>query len=623
MKHTEETRRDFLRVAGVSAASFALGRSVLGAGQTRRRPNFIFILADDLGYGDLGCYGQKQIKTPSLDKMAAEGMRFADHYAGSTVCAPSRAALMTGLHTGHLKISTQGQRFGPDETTVAEILKQAGYATGVIGKWGLGQAGSPGIPARKGFDYFFGYLNQTHAHNYYPEFLWRNEAKVKLRNVVVRAKKKGRVRKHGGAATERVDYSHDLFTKEAIEFVERNKDRPFFLYLPYTIPHANNEAGILKRHGMEVPGYGIYKDKDWPEPQKGHAAMITRMDRDVGRLFAKLRELGLDERTLVMFSSDNGPHREGGARPDFFDRNGPFRGIKRDLYEGGIRVPMLARWPGKIKSGSVNGHPSAFWDFLPTCLDLAGLEAPTGINGISMAPTLLGQVESQKKHERLYWEYGPKQATRMGKWKAVRVNPNRPVEVYDLSSDVGEKRNVAKQHPDIVKRATAVLDEARARRIKKGGHAGPDRAPKPPMPDVYLADLEPVKEIVGHKPLGKAKKNRSIRGKVLSVAGTKYERGMGVHAPSELVYGLKPEYRSFVAVVGVDDLKPGSVLFQVFVGDRRVFQSPLLRRGDFRHINVSIPAGSKTIRLVVTDGGNGKSSDHADWVNAGFATDGD
>ena len=453
-------RRDFLKAMGLGAASVTLpgcgnafGR--LGGKSSAKKPNIIFILADDLGYGDLGCYGQERIKTPNLDRMAEEGMRFTEHYAGSTVCAPSRCVLMTGLHTGHCLVRGNARvPLRPSDVTVAELLKKAGYSTGIVGKWGLGEPGSTGVPNKKGFDYWFGYLNQRHAHNYYPDYLWRNEEKVQLKNEV-----------KGGVATRRVEYSHDLFTEEALAFVERSKDKSFFLYLAYTIPHANNEA---RQKGMEVPDYGIYKDKDWPQPQKGHAAMITRMDGDIGKLFAKLKELGIDESTLVMFSSDNGPHREGGNKPDFNDSNGPLRGIKRDLYEGGIRVPTLARWPGKIKAGSVSDHISGFWDFLPTCAELAGFKAPKGIDGISMVPTLLGKPQKQKKHEFIYWEFheqGKKQAVRMGDWKGVRLNvarkPNAPIELYNLKTDVGEKHNVADQHPEVVAKIAKYMKTAR------------------------------------------------------------------------------------------------------------------------------------------------------------------
>lgn len=457
------SRRSFLQNIG-AAATMTL-TSLLFCAQPSRRPNIITILADDLGYGDLGCYGQKNIKTPNLDKMAAEGIRFTDHYAGSTVCAPSRCCLMTGLDTGHARIRGNATvPLAPEDITLPELLKSAGYSTGLIGKWGLGEAGSTGVPNEKGFDYFFGYLNQIRAHNYYPDFLWRNEIKVKLNNVNVIADR-GYAKGIGSAATTRVDYSHDLFSQEALQFVEQNKDNPFFLYLAYTIPHANNEHWIVDQHGLEVPDYGEYADLDWPEAQKGHAAMITRMDRDIGRLLAKLRELDLDQDTVVIFSSDNGPHREGLNDPDYNDSNGPLRGIKRDLYEGGIRVPMIVRWPGQSPAGVTSNLPSAFWDIMPTLAEIAGIAAPENINGLSLLPTLTGQSEEQKQHAYLYWEFhegkATHQALRMGKWKAIRFDPQGVLELYDLSVDIGEQNNVADAHPEVIAKIKDVLAQAR------------------------------------------------------------------------------------------------------------------------------------------------------------------
>ncbi|MHC4677887.1 MAG: arylsulfatase [Planctomycetota bacterium] len=461
-----------MQILGLAAASAGVSAVVPGCAGAGRmggagadKPNIIFILADDLGYGDLGCYGQKTIQTPNIDRLAAQGMRFTDHYAGSTVCAPSRCCLMTGLHTGHAFIRGNARiPLRPSDVTVAELLKGAGYTAGIIGKWGLGEPDTTGIPNKKGFDYWFGYLNQRHAHNYYPTYLWRNQEKVSLKNEVNHVIG-GRDRTPGGVATKRVEYSHDLFAEEALGFVEQNKDRPFFLYLPFTIPHANNEAG---NKGMEVPSYEPYANRDWPEPQKGHAAMITRMDGDVGRLMARLKELGLDDKTLVMFSSDNGPHKEGGGDPEFFNSSGPLRGYKRALYEGGIRVPLIARWPGRIKAGTVSNHVSAFWDFLPTCCELAGVQAPEGIDGISMVPALLGRDGGQKKHEYMYWEFheqGKRQAIRMGHWKGVRLNvakdPDGPIELYHLRDDIGETNNVAAQNPGIVKKIDTYMKAAR------------------------------------------------------------------------------------------------------------------------------------------------------------------
>jgi arylsulfatase A-like enzyme len=425
------------------------------------RPNVIFVMADDLGYGDLGCYGQQTIATPHLDQMAAEGMRFTDCYAGSTVCAPSRCVLMTGLHTGHCYIrgnaGQQGERvpLRSEDVTVAEVMKSAGYATGIVGKWGLGEPDTTGIPNRQGFDYWFGYLNQGRAHNYYPEYLWRNEEKVPL---------EGNVEEQRNVATQREQYTHDLFTEDALQFIDRHQDEPFFLYLAYTIPHANNERGRALGDGMEVPDYGSYGNRDWPDPEKGKAAMIERLDRDMGRLFDKLKEAGIDESTVVFFTSDNGPHREGGVDPTVVNSSGPLRGIKRDLYEGGIRVPTIARWPGRIETGSVSDHPWAFWDVLPTCADLGGAATPSGLDGISVVPELLGRSDEQPKHDALYWEFHErvfKQAVRVGDWKAVRNGYDNPVELYDLAQDLGEKNDLAKQHPDIVARMTQYIEEGR------------------------------------------------------------------------------------------------------------------------------------------------------------------
>jgi arylsulfatase A-like enzyme len=418
--------------------------------QAARKPNVVFILADDLGYGDLGCYGQAKIKTPNLDRLAAGGMRFTQAYAGSTVCAPSRCALMTGKHTGHATV--RGNALVPlrsEDVTVAEIFKAAGYVTALIGKWGLGEPGSTGIPNRQGFDYFFGYLNQKHAHNYYPDYLWRNEEKVSLPNVVV-----------DGVATKREVYAHDVLTKEALAFVDKHRAEPFFLYLGYTIPHANNEAG---KNGMEVPSDAPYSKEPWPQFAKNHAAMITRLDADVGRLLEKLRGLGLENDTVVFFSSDNGPHKEGGNDPSYFRSSGPLRGYKRSMHDGGIRVPMIVSWPGHIKAGAVSEQVWAFWDFLPTAAELVGARPPASIDGVSILPTLLG-TGTQQQADFLYWEFhegGFQQALRSGDWKAIRPKLGGPLQLYNLRSDVGEERDVAAQHGDVVARVDAYLKAAR------------------------------------------------------------------------------------------------------------------------------------------------------------------
>jgi len=286
------------------------------------------------------------MKTPNIDGLAAEGTRYTQYYAGSTVCAPSRCALMTGLHTGHCLIRGNAKvDLRPQDVTVAKVLKEAGYATGLVGKWGLGHEGSLGVPTRQGFDFFFGYLDQAHAHNYWPTFLLRNEERVKLKNVVPNEGKDGQ-----GVASEKVEYSDDLIHREGLSFIEKNREKPFFLYIATTLPHASNEA---KNKGMEIPDYGEFKDKDWPDPEKGHAAMVARLDRNVGDVLRKIKDLGLEGNTIVFFTSDNGPHKEGGYNPDFFNSSGPLRGIKRDMTEGGIRVPMIVRWPGKVAAGAV------------------------------------------------------------------------------------------------------------------------------------------------------------------------------------------------------------------------------------------------------------------------------
>ncbi|MBN1417535.1 MAG: arylsulfatase [Planctomycetes bacterium] len=432
------------------------------------RPNIIFILADDLGYGDLGCCGQTRIRTPRIDRMAAEGMRFTQHYSGSTVCAPSRCALMTGRHTGHCTVrGNVDVLMEPDEPTIATVLKAAGYATACIGKWGIGHPPPPDDPSRHGFDHFFGYLSMWHAHNSYPDFLWRNGEKVPLRNVVRHPSKHYKPGEEGnvGLATKKVEYAPDLFAEEALAFIER-APKPFFLFFATTIPHVNNEASsmggtAMGAIGMEVPDLGIYAGEDWPEVEKAKAAMISRLDRDVGRILDRLEALGIDGDTLVLFSSDNGPHKEG-VDPAFFRSGGPLRGVKRDLYEGGIRVPLIARWPGRVRAGSTSEHVSAFWDVLPTLADAAGARKPANLDGISFLPALLG--EPQPAHAYLYWEFherGPGQAVRLGDWKAVRRGPSRPIELYDLARDIGETRDLAPEHPEVVRRIEVILASAR------------------------------------------------------------------------------------------------------------------------------------------------------------------
>jgi uncharacterized sulfatase len=449
---------------------------VFGA-EGARPPNIVFILADDLGYGDLGSYGQQKIATPHLDRMAAQGMRFTQFYAGSTVCAPSRSVLMTGRHLGHTTVRGNAgargliaQTLAPTDVTFASILKQAGYATGLVGKWGLGERDSSGAPWRQGFDYFYGFLNQSHAHNHYPDHLWRYDARnpladnrVQLKNDLVPMGNHPGV----GYATKRVEYANDLFFDEAHAFVERNRGQPFLLFLSLTVPHANNERSRALGDGQEVPDYGNYADAPWKDAIKGQAAMISRMDAGVGQLLDRLRELGLDENTVVLFSSDNGAHREGGPdyNPEFFNASGPLRGIKRDLTEGGIRVPFIVRWPAGVAPGQVSPHVGYFGDLLVTFADLAGAAVPVPHDGLSLVPTLRGQPERQARHDYLYWEFYERtfrQAVVLeGRWKGIRERmDDSTFEVYDLENDLGETTNLAAARPDLVRQIAALMAEA-------------------------------------------------------------------------------------------------------------------------------------------------------------------
>jgi len=455
------SRRGFLKLAGFGAAVLAMPKLLWADPSVR--PNIILIVADDLGYGDLGCYGQKKILTPNIDQLAVEGTRFTQAYAGSTVCAPSRCSLMTGMHNGHNRIRDNLPHniwLRPDDLTVAEVLKQAGYKTGGIGKWGLGNPGSWGIPNYQGFDYWYGHLNQDQAHFYYPDYLWENDKVVLLEKVVIKNEVGKLIGNRGG---KNVYYTHDLFTQKALSFVEKNRENPFFLWLAYTIPHFSDYSKDSPKHFI-VPSDKPYTDRDWPQIAKNYAAMITRMDRDVGRMMKLIRKLGIDENTIVIFSSDNGPYKGTPIPIEFFDSNGELRGGKRDLYEGGIRVPMIARWPGKIPTGRVSDQVCAFWDFMPTAAELADLPIPNGIDGISMLGALLGK--KQKSHRYLYWDYGHvrktyKQAVRMGNWKAVRNGATKSIELYNLKKDPGESRNVASEHPDVVSNIEEIMKTAR------------------------------------------------------------------------------------------------------------------------------------------------------------------
>ncbi|MEO2047289.1 MAG: arylsulfatase [Pirellulales bacterium] len=465
-------------LTALALATFMLMRSghLDAAGETdRTQPNIIYIMADDLGYGDLGCYGQQAIQTPNIDRLAAEGVRFTDHYAGHTVCRPSRLVLWLGNHVGHTGlIGNRPRSLTSQEPTVARLLQDAGYVTGGVGKWALGNVNkpaeidNPGHPNRNGFDYWYGYMNQSNAHNYYPTFLWENDQQITLPGNVIDPAPAG----HGRVSSKRVSYSHDFTTEAAFEFVQRNQDNPFLLHIHWTIPHANNEGGRVTGDGMEVPDHGVYADKDWPTPEKGFAAMIGRMDADVGRLMELLIKLDLDQKTLVLFTSDNGPHNEGGHDHKYFNSNGPLTGYKRSMHEGGIRIPMIARWPGKISAGTVTDHPSGFYDFLPTACELAGVEPPEEIDGISYLPSLLGRPGQQGKHEYLYCasqEGATSVGVRYGNWKLVKyrsqktISENQPVEsktpwrLYNLSEDISEQNNLADQYPSIVRKILSLL----------------------------------------------------------------------------------------------------------------------------------------------------------------------
>ena len=452
-------RRRFLKWAGISTATLMLGG--LSKAAPARKPNIIYILVDDMGYGDPSCFGQTKLKTPHLDAMATNRLRLTNHYAGSTVCAPSRCVLMTGLHTGHCTVRSNGNvKLRPEDITVAQVLKKAGYRTGCIGKWGVGR---PGLddPNEHGFDYFYGYVCMNHAHNCYPEWVIRNGQKVPLRNVLEETWRTRKVPPGAGVAAKKVDFVPHLCQKEVLQFIDKNRDKPFFLYYALNIPHANNEGG---RKGMEVPSYGEFAHMDWPEPEKGVAAMISYIDQYVKEIRDTLRESGLDKNTLVMFTSDNGPHQEGGHQMEYFDSNGQLRGKKRDLYEGGIRVPTIAQWPGVIKPGRTSDHVSAFQDIMPTFAELSGAQCPK-TDGISMVPTLLGRGQ-QQKHDHLFWEFyggGGKMAVLKGKWKGIRLNtirkPGGPIELYDTSKDISEQRNLAADHPDIVADMARIMEE--------------------------------------------------------------------------------------------------------------------------------------------------------------------
>jgi len=446
--------------------------SVSCSQKDKQLPNIIFVLADDLGYGDLSCYGQQKFSTPNIDRLARDGMLFTQHYTGCTVSAPSRSSLMTGQHTGHTPIrgnrgwEPEGQWPLPaDSYTLAELLKTKGYITGAFGKWGLGYIDTEGDPNEQGIDEFFGYNCQSLAHNYYPDHLWHNHEKVIL---------------HENDSGKTGAYSADLIHKAAISFMENNRDKPFFMFYPTTIPHAELFAkeDYMKMFRGKFEPEKSFKGTDdgpdfrlgpygsQPEAHAAFAAMIKQLDDYVGELLAKLSELGIEQNTIVFFASDNGPHLEGGADPDYFNSNGDLRGYKRDMYEGGIRTPMLVKWPGMIQEGSRTDHVSAFWDLMPTLAEITDAEIPENIDGISFLPALTGKGK-QKEHDYLFWEFheqGGKMAVRMGNWKAVKLNinksPSGEIELFNLSTDIGETKNVASSNPEIVRKMEEIMKEA-------------------------------------------------------------------------------------------------------------------------------------------------------------------
>ena len=438
------------------------------------KPNIVFILADDMGYGDLGCYGQKHIETPHIDQLAAGGIRFTQFYAGTSVCAPSRSALLTGQHTGHTpvrgnyEIQPEGQLPLPDTAyTMAEMLKKAGYATGDFGKWGLGYPGSAGAPNQQGFDRFFGYNCQRQSHNYFPDHLWNNDTRIDYANTSVNQQ----------------HYAPDLIQKEALAFIDEHKEAPFFLYLSYTLPHAAlqlpKDDSVFAYYRRKLNETAKPIPDEWngkgyqPQayPHAAYAAMLTRLDHYVGQVVEKLTILGIEKNTLIIFTSDNGPHHEGGNDPAFFNSNGGFRGIKRELYEGGIRIPMIAYWPAVIKKTKVSGFTGAFWDFMPTFAAIAGAPPPPHADGISLLPEISSQGK-QKEHEFLYWEFhedGGRQAVRTGKWKGVRLNvmkePNSSMELYNLDADAGETKDVAAENPAVVDRINKIMQHEHTEHI--------------------------------------------------------------------------------------------------------------------------------------------------------------
>ena len=447
-----------LPVAGLVLFSSACQRP----GVQGKLPNVVFILADDMGIGDVGCYGQGKIKTPNIDSLAKSGLQFMHHYSGATVSAPSRCSLLTGKHTGHTYVrgnlgqETEEGTFDlaiPDEEiTIAELFKQKGYATCCVGKWGLGGPGTEGSPVRQGFDYFFGYLSQGAAHRYYPEYLYENENKYPLNG----------------------EYSHYAIMRKGLEFIENNADKPFFAYFAVTPPHADLDIPDLGEYENAFPETPYINNKNsgfktQMKPKAAYAAMVSEVDANVGEIIELLKEKGVYDNTIVIFSSDNGVHNVGGHDPYFFDSNGPFRGNKRDLYEGGIRAPFVISWPGVIEAGRFSHHISTFWDFMPTVCDIIGVKCPKSSDGISYLPELLGNCDQQAKHDYIYQEFheqGGKQALiRADGWKLIRLQAKNHKktyeELYNIYSDPFEQANVIKQYPQIADTLREIMDAQR------------------------------------------------------------------------------------------------------------------------------------------------------------------
>ncbi|PUV26375.1 MULTISPECIES: arylsulfatase [Sphingobacterium] len=437
-----------------------------------KRPNIVFIMADDLGYGDLGAYGQVKIETKHIDSLASSGMKFDNFYAGTSVCAPSRSSLMTGQHTGHTyvrgnkEIEPEGQEPLADSVqTIAMLLQKAGYTTGAFGKWGLGMVGTTGAPDQKGFDEFYGYNCQRQSHRYYPTHLWHNTKRIEL---------------DGNGLMAQGEYAPALIQERTLAFIDANKDKPFFLYVPTVLPHAElagPEDEYYKQYAQKfdekpyrgndygskatVPGYNSVE-----KPHAMYASMVSRMDAYVGQIVERLRRNNLLDNTIIIFTSDNGAHKEGGADPNFFNSSGGLRGTKRDLYEGGIKTPFIAYWPGKIAKGKTSNYLGAFWDIMPTLADLAKTDHPRYTDGISFVPTLLGYSKKQKQHDYLYWEFhedGGRQAVRKGDWKLIlqKVMSGSPtMELYNLKKDPKEQHNIAIDNPKKVMELRSLIEKA-------------------------------------------------------------------------------------------------------------------------------------------------------------------